>query len=82
MSEPWLSGAHAEVDPVLRPILFSLEQAREDLRQWTQGISEEQLWATPLGLGRLVSNFGTLQVVLTGCLLTQKTGSLASNSFS
>ena len=53
MSEPWLSGAHSHLDPVLRPILFSLEQSSADLRQWTEGISDDQLWAEPFALGSL-----------------------------
>ena len=53
MTEPWLSGGHLEVDPMLRPILFSLDQAMQDLRHWTSGISEAELWARPHGLASL-----------------------------
>ncbi len=50
MTEPWLTGGHQDVDPVLRPILFSLEQAMQDLRHWTSGVSDSDLWARPQGL--------------------------------
>lgn len=51
--EPWLSGAHSAIHPFLRPLLFSLEQAQQDLRHWTLGFSAEQVWAMPLGLAPL-----------------------------
>ena len=38
------------MDPVLRPILFSLDQAIHDLRHWTTGISDAELWTRPHGL--------------------------------
>ena len=51
--EPWLSGSHSAIHPCLRPLLFSLEQAQQDLRHWTLRLSEEQVWAQPLGLAPL-----------------------------
>ncbi len=51
--EPWLSGSHSAIHPCFRPLLFSLEQAQQDLRHWTLGLSEEQVWAQPLGLAPL-----------------------------
>ena len=51
--EPWLSGAHTAIHSCLRPLLFSLEQAQQDLRHWTLGLSEEQVWSQPLGLAPL-----------------------------
>ena len=51
--EPWLSGSHSAIYPFLRPLLFSLEQAQQDLRHWTLGLSDEQVWAQPLGLAPL-----------------------------
>ena len=53
ITEPWLSGEHQDVDPVLRPILFSLEQAKQDLRHWTTGISDTEVWARPHGLASI-----------------------------
>jgi uncharacterized damage-inducible protein DinB len=51
MTEPWLRGPIEEVHPLLTPILYSFQQAQEDLRHWTQGLSTIQLWSHPLGLG-------------------------------
>jgi hypothetical protein len=50
LPEPWLRGSKPGVHPLLAPILYSFEQAREDLRRWTEGFSTEQLWAAPHGL--------------------------------
>jgi len=35
------------------PILFAFQQAREDLTTHTDGLTREQIWATPFGLGSL-----------------------------
>lgn len=48
--EPWLRGPLAGVHPKLAPLLYSFQQAREDLRHWTGGLSPEQVWARPCGL--------------------------------
>jgi len=49
--EPWLRGPIPGVDPLLVPILFTFQQAREDLDRCTALLTETQLWATPYGLG-------------------------------
>jgi hypothetical protein len=49
--EPWMRGPLAGVDPMIQPLLFSLQQAHEDLDKWTAGLTTEQLWARPFGLG-------------------------------
>jgi len=36
---------------MLAPILYSFQQAREDLARFTDGLTIEQLWATPHGFG-------------------------------
>ena len=38
---------------MLRPILFSLDQSMQDLRHWTSGISDAEIWARPHGLAPL-----------------------------
>jgi hypothetical protein len=48
--EPWLRGAMEGVSPFVAPLLRSFEQAREDLAEWTGGLSPEQIWAQPHGL--------------------------------
>jgi hypothetical protein len=48
--EPWMRGPVRGIDPLLAPVLFSLQQALEDVTQHTAGLSREQLWAAPFGL--------------------------------
>ena len=49
--EAWLRGPIAGVHPITLPFLFSMQQVREDLAHWTEGLTVEQLWARPHGLG-------------------------------
>jgi uncharacterized damage-inducible protein DinB len=59
--EAWLRGTPAGVDVMLAPLLFSFEQAREDLAKFTEGLSTEQLWARPYGfnaVGREIRHIG------------------------
>jgi hypothetical protein len=51
LPEPWMRGPIAGVDPLLAPVLYTFQQAREDLRRCTEGLSTGQLWATPYGFG-------------------------------
>jgi hypothetical protein len=53
LPEPWLRGPIPGVHPLLAPILYAFEQAREDLTAHTAGLTLEQIWATPHGLGSL-----------------------------
>jgi uncharacterized damage-inducible protein DinB len=48
--EPWLRGPLEGVDPVVAQTLRSFQQAREELLEWTAGLSDEQMWARPHGL--------------------------------
>ena len=38
------------VDPLLAPLLYSFQMAREDLAKYTAGLSQADLWARPFGL--------------------------------
>jgi uncharacterized damage-inducible protein DinB len=49
--EPWLRGPLPGVHPFLAPVLHAFQQAREDLARHTEGLTPEQLWARPHGLG-------------------------------
>ena len=51
LPEAWLRGPIPGVDTLLAPLLYSFQMAREDLAQWTQGLTSAQLWATPHGFG-------------------------------
>jgi uncharacterized damage-inducible protein DinB len=53
LPEPWLRGAMPGVSPLTAPILFAFQQAREDLATYTEGLTTEQIWATPFGFGSL-----------------------------
>jgi uncharacterized damage-inducible protein DinB len=49
--EAWMRGPIDGVPTLLAPILYSFQQAREDLARYTEGLTEAQLWATPHGFG-------------------------------
>lgn len=51
LPEPWLRGPIPGVHSLAAPVLYAFEQAREDLVKYTEGLSPEQLWATPHGFG-------------------------------
>ena len=53
MTEPWMRGPIEGVHALAAPILYSFQQAREDLAQWTEGLTTDQIWATPHGFGSL-----------------------------
>lgn len=46
-----MRGPITGIDPLLAPVLYTFQQAREDLRRWTENLSTSQLWAMPHGLG-------------------------------
>lgn len=46
-----MRGPIAGVSPLTAPILYSFQQAREDLARYTEGLSTNQLWAKPFDLG-------------------------------
>jgi hypothetical protein len=51
MEEPWLRGPLPDVDPLLSPVLFSFQQAREDLARHTAGLTRGQIWFRAPGSG-------------------------------
>ncbi|HET7102795.1 MAG TPA: DinB family protein [Terracidiphilus sp.] len=48
--EPWLSGTHAETPAVGRAVLHAFELVLEDLKKWTEGLTDTEAHAEPLGL--------------------------------
>ena len=46
-----MRGAIPGVHVLVAPILYAFQQAREDLAVHTDGLTAEQLWARPHGLG-------------------------------
>ncbi len=51
LPEPWLRGPDLAVHPVARPLVHSMTQVREDVARWTEGLTPDQMWARPFGLG-------------------------------
>ena len=49
--EPWLRDPLPDVDTFVAPLLYSFQMAREDLAKYMEGLTTEQIWATPHGLG-------------------------------
>lgn len=52
-TEPWLRGPIVDVSPMIAPVLYAFQQAREDLAIHTEGLTEEQVWVRPFGLAPL-----------------------------
>jgi hypothetical protein len=48
--EAWLRGPLEGVHPLVAPTLRAYIQALEDLTQWTDGLSDAQIWSRPHGL--------------------------------
>lgn len=48
--EPWLSGSYTDVPAVARAVLHALDMASDDLAKWTEGLTDAELHANPLGL--------------------------------
>ncbi len=48
--EPWLRGTHSDLPAVLRAVLHAFDLAREDVLHWCAGLSETDLYASPIGL--------------------------------
>lgn len=48
--EPWLRGTLKDTNPFIAPVLYSFQQAAEDLTEFTAGLSIEQTWRRPAGL--------------------------------
>jgi uncharacterized damage-inducible protein DinB len=51
LPEPWLRGPIAGVHPLVAPVLYAFEQAREDLARATADLTAAEIWASPHGFG-------------------------------
>jgi uncharacterized damage-inducible protein DinB len=49
-TEPWLRGTHSDVPAVGRAVLHALDLALDDLTRWTDGLTDREVQAQPLGL--------------------------------
>ena len=77
--EPWLRGPLPEIHPSLAPVLYSFQQAREDLRKWTEGFTAEQIWLhvhgiAPVGfqIRHIAGSVERLMTYITGGQLTEQ----------
>ena len=48
--EPWLRGTYTDVPAAGRAVLHALDLALDDLTKWTEGLTDTELHAQPLGL--------------------------------
>ena len=48
--EPWLRGTHADVPAAGRAVLHALDLALEDLKKWTDGLTDSEIQCHPFGL--------------------------------
>src|SRR5580698_10516695 len=48
--EPWLRGTYADVPAVGRAVLHAFDLALDDLTKWTDGLTDAEVHAQPLGL--------------------------------
>lgn len=49
--EPWMRGPLPGIHPLIAPLFYSFQMAREDLAKHTAALTTEQIWATPHGFG-------------------------------
>ena len=53
LPEPWLRVPIPGVHPLTAPVLYALQQAREDLARYTEGLTAGEIWASPHGFGSI-----------------------------
>lgn len=61
LPEPWMRGPLPGIDPLLAPLFCSFTMAREDLAEFTAGLTPDQIWARPHGfnpVGREIRHIG------------------------
>lgn len=67
--EPWLRGTHSDVPAAARAVLHALELALDDLTKWTEGLSDAEVHAQPLGLTSIAQHLrhiaGSVDRILT-----------------
>jgi uncharacterized damage-inducible protein DinB len=48
--EPWMRGTHSDIPAVGHAVLHALELAIEDLKKWTEGLTDAEIHCRPFGL--------------------------------
>ena len=54
-TEPWLRGTHSDISPAARAVIHALELAGDDAKRWTDGLTDLEIHAQPLGLMSVAS---------------------------
>jgi hypothetical protein len=69
MEEPWLRGPIEGVDPLTAPVLYAFTQAREDLEQYTEGLTTADIWKRGVGfhIRHISRSTERLMAYLQGC---------------
>ncbi len=74
-----MRGPLPGVSPLTAPLLYSFQQAREDLARFTERLSTEQLWTAPPGIApvgfhilHIAGSTGRLMTYLQGRQLTEE----------
>src|SRR6202040_1332665 len=78
LPEPWLRGPIPGVSPLIAPVLYAFQQAREDLAKHTGCLTADQIWARPRGLApvgfhlrHIAGSVDRLTTYLMGAQLTE-----------
>ena len=80
--EPWLRGTHTEVPAAARAVLHALELAIDDLKKWTEGLTDEEADAHPLGLRSVASQLKHIARSTDRILTYAEGGQLSSDQLS
>lgn len=79
LPEPWLRGPIPGISPLIAPVLYAFQQAREDLAKHTGGLTADQIWARPFGLApvgfhlrHIAGSVDRLTTYLMGAQLSQE----------
>jgi uncharacterized damage-inducible protein DinB len=80
--EPWLRGTHAEVSAAPRAVLHALDLATDDLTRWTEGLTDSEVHAQPLGLTPVAFHLRHLARATDRILTYAEGGQLSSEQLS
>jgi hypothetical protein len=80
--EPWLSGTHTDVPAVSRAVLHALDLAGDDVKRWTEGLSDLEIQAQPFGLMSVASQLKHMAGSIDRLLTYAESGQLSSQQLS
>jgi len=81
-TEPWLRGTHTEVPAVARAVLHALDLASDDLRRWTEGLTDREIHAQPFALMSVASHLKHIARSVDRLLTYAEGGQLSSEQLS